>query len=118
MEKEEKGKPVILPLNTEKKAVKRVHPQKYAPYTLVSDYITNGATSDQIKAVENLESQIGFSLAGAFVEREGAKPFSPKTGEEVTSASRVVLHWHKQFFAYVEQGTLATVGGIVCKRIK
>ena len=100
------------------KPAQKIETAKFQPYVKVGEYLKNGATSDQLKAVESLERQIGFSLGGAFVENDAIKPIVQKKSDEVSSASRLVLHWHKQFYAYVEQSTLTTLGGVVCKRVK
>lgn len=112
---EKKQGKALKPLH---KATSKAEIIKFQPYAKVADYIKNGATSDQLKAVESLERQVGFSLGGAFVENDAVKPITQKNNDEVSSASRIVLHWHKQFYAYVEQSTLTTLSGVVCKRVK
>lgn len=91
---------------------------KYQAYELVAEYLKGEATPEEIKAVDNLESQFGFPLDSALIEKSSKKPISVKEGAEKHDISKLVCIRHKGLFVYVEQRTLTLIDGKLFKRVK
>jgi len=91
---------------------------KYQAYERVDEYIKGEATPEEIKAVDNLETQFGFPLDAAFIEHSSKKPISIKEGTEKHDVSKLVCIRHKGLYVYVEQRTLSLIAGKLYKRVK
>jgi len=91
---------------------------KYQPYVTIGEYLGNGAKPEEVKAVENLESQLGFSLKDAVIEKDSVKPVAVKDGVEKHDVSKLVCIRHKGIYVYVEQRTLSLIDGKVFKKVR
>jgi|LGVE01.1.fsa_nt_gb hypothetical protein len=91
---------------------------KYQAYELVAEYLKGEATPEEIKAVDNLETQFGFPLDSAVIEQSNKKPISIKEGVEKHDVSKLVCIRHKGLYVYVEQRTLTAIDGKLYKRVK
>ena len=91
---------------------------KYQAYELVGDYLKGEATPEEMKAVDNLETQFGFPLDSALIEQTSKKPISVKDGVEKHDISKLVCVRHKGLYVYVEQRTLTAINGKLYKWIR
>ena len=91
---------------------------KYQAYEELGAYLKGEASPEEVKAVDNLETQFGFPLDSAVIEKVSLKPISVKEGTEKHDVSKLVCIRHKGLYVYVEQRTLTLIGGKLFKRVK
>lgn len=91
---------------------------RYQPYELVSEYLKGKPTAEEVKAIDNLEVQFGFSLDSAVIKKVEAKPISVKEGAERHDVSKLECVRHKVLYAYAEQHTFTLIAGKLFKRVR